>query len=69
MIHLLMFPPCGGTAYFDDESGIGYRCEDCGAILGSIGQPTTCREEAQKYENWKKLGGRGWDYLKGDVES
>lgn len=60
-IHL----PCGGVAYFDESSGISYRCEYCNAVVGSIGQPQSCKDEAQKYENWKTLGGKGWDYDKG----
>jgi hypothetical protein len=56
--------PCGGVAYFDDRAGYGYRC-DCGSVVGSIGQPQRCKDEEQKYENWKKLGGKGWDYDKG----
>ena len=63
-----LYPPCGGVARFDNGSGIGYRCEDCNAILGSIGQPTSCKEDALKYENWKKLGGKGWDYVEGSEE-
>lgn len=63
-IHL----PCGGTAYFDDSSGISYRCEDCGSVVGSIGQPQSCKEEAKKYEDWKTLGGVGWDYFEGQPE-
>ena len=35
--------PCGGTAYFDFGSGISYRCENCGAVVGSIGQPQECK--------------------------
>ncbi len=54
--------PCGGTAYFDHASGISYRCE-CGAVVGSIGQPQACKDAAQKYDNWKALGGEGWDYF------
>ena len=53
--------PCGSTAYFDDSSGISYRCE-CGAVVGSIGMPQRCQEERDKYETWEKLGGKGWDY-------
>lgn len=61
-IHL----PCGGIAYFDEGGGgYGHRCEHCGAVVGSIGQPRHCKDEAQKYENWVKLGGKGWDYRKG----
>ena len=54
--------PCGGTAYFDEGSGIAYRCE-CGAVVGSVGMPKACREEADKWEVQKILGGEGWDYL------
>lgn len=62
----IMRLPCGGTAYFDDGAGYGYRCEDCMAVVGSIGQPRHCKDEATKYENWERLGGRGWDYKKGE---
>jgi len=55
--------PCGGTAYFDVESGISYRCWDCMAVVGSIGQPQSCKDEMLKYENWAKLGGKDWDYF------
>ena len=55
--------PCGGVAYWDEGSGISYRCELCNAVVGSIGQPQRCKDEAQKYENWEKLGGKGWDYF------
>ena len=58
--------PCGGRAIFDQSSGISYRCEDCMAVVGSIGQPQRCKDESQKYENWKKLGGKGWDYFDED---
>lgn len=54
--------PCGGVAYFDTDSGISYRCYHCNAVVGSIGQPQRCKDEAQKYKNWEKLGGKGWDY-------
>ena len=55
--------PCGGVAYFDTSSGISYRCEHCGAVVGSIGQPSKCKEEIAKWDNWEKLGGKGWDYF------
>lgn len=54
--------PCGGQAVFDEGSGIGYRCTHCFAMVGSIGQPRSCKEEAEKYEAFKALGGKGWDY-------
>jgi hypothetical protein len=61
-----IYLPCGGVAYFDTTSGISYRCETCFAVVGSIGQPRSCKEEAQKYDAWKELGGQGWDYDKGE---
>lgn len=36
---------CGGTPLFDNGSGYGYRCNTCGAVIGSIGQPRNCVEE------------------------
>ena len=35
---------CGGKAYFDESSGISYRCETCGAVVGSVGMPQGCKE-------------------------
>lgn len=58
--------PCGGVAYFDFSSGISYRCETCGAVVGSIGQPRECVEAAKKYEVMTALGGKGWDYQTGE---
>jgi hypothetical protein len=63
-----MYLPCGGVAYFDVASGIAYRCELCGAVVGSIGQPQECKDEQQKWDNWKKLGGKGWDPITGESE-
>ena len=60
-----MYLPCGGVAHFDESSGISYRCE-CGAVVGSIGQPKSCRDRADFWEGWKQLGGKGWDYLQGE---
>ena len=59
-----MYLPCGCTAYFDESSGISYRCE-CGSVVGSIGQPQSCKDEAAKWDNWEHLGGKGWDYFEG----
>jgi hypothetical protein len=61
-----MYLPCGGVAYFDQDSGISYRCETCFAVVGSMGQPRSCKEEVKKYDAWKELGGQGWDYDKGE---
>ena len=54
--------PCGGTAHWDESSGISYRCE-CGAVVGSIGMPKSCQDEADKWKAWEALGGKGWDYF------
>lgn len=58
--------PCGGTAYFDDGAGYGHRCWDCMAVLGSIGQPRHCKEEADKWRAYEKAGMWKWDYSKGE---
>lgn len=64
--HAMLYLPCGGQATFDYPAGYGYRCEDCGAVLGSIGQPQRCKDEANKYEAWRILGGEGgWNYETG----
>lgn len=34
---------CGGTAHFDADSGIAYRCDSCLAVIGSMGQPDRCK--------------------------
>jgi hypothetical protein len=35
---------CGATAYFDVGSGIGHRCDSCGAVIGSGGMPRSCKQ-------------------------
>ena len=62
-----IFLPCGSKAFFDEDSGISYRCETCFAVVGSIGQPQSCKDEAAKYDNWKAIGGKGWDYATGEL--
>jgi hypothetical protein len=42
---------------------MSYRCTDCGAVVGSIGMPQECKDEAAKWDNWEKLGGKSWDYF------
>lgn len=34
---------CGGIACFYVASGIGYRYETCGAMVGSMGMPEECK--------------------------
>lgn len=68
MEHSLLDPmplPCGGTAYWDESSGISYRCEDCMAVVGSVGMPKHCQNEAEKWRVMELLGGKGWDYFEG----
>ena len=60
--------PCGATAYFDEDSGISYRCEHCMAVVGSMGQPRECKEKALEYELMEKLGGKGWVYHEHVIE-
>lgn len=55
--------PCGGVAYWNENTGINHRCENCGSVVGSWGQPQRCKDEMQKWDNWEKLGGKGWDYF------
>lgn len=61
--------PCRGVAVFDEPSGIGYRCEDCMAMLGSVGQPRRCKEEAAKWDAYEKNGMWRWNYKTGEPES
>lgn len=58
-----MSMPCGGLAEFDYGAGHGYRCLDCMAVIGSMGQPKSCVDEQQKYSNWAALGGKDWEYF------
>lgn len=36
--------PCGGAPLFDGDSGYAYRCDQCFAVIGSIGQPQRCKD-------------------------
>ena len=44
---------CGSRAEFDVESGMGYRCTECLAMVGSMGMPRECATlyEMQKVVN------------------
>ena len=48
---------CGNDAYFDHGSGIGYRCEACMAMVGSIGMPRSCKALYEQEEVINKLKG------------
>lgn len=53
--------PCGNRATFDGNHS--YRCDTCGAVVGSIAQPRECKAEANKYDVLKALGSTAyWDY-------
>ncbi|HET8688543.1 MAG TPA: hypothetical protein VFM18_18170 [Methanosarcina sp.] len=61
--------PCGSWACFDVDSGMGYRCMRCEAMVGSVGQPDHCKEEAEKWKVNKLLGGMSWEeYLRSREE-
>lgn len=62
-----IYLPCNARARWDSESEMGYRCETCFAMLGSIGQPKQCQEETKKMKVFEQLGGGKWDYEKGKV--
>lgn len=42
--------PCGGIPEFDDGSGYAYRCNQCGAVVGSISMPPECKSMLDKQE-------------------
>lgn len=58
--------PCGGVGEFDGD--FSYRCWTCMAVVGSIGQPQHCKDEAEKYKVIKQLGGGDWNYERGYYE-
>ena len=59
---IMHLPPvetaCGTTASFDDGSGYGYRCDSCGAVIGSIGMPRRCKDLYDMDEVINKLKGK-----------
>lgn len=67
-VSLYQYLPCGPRATFDHGSGHSYRCDNCGAVVGSIGQSQECKSEADKYSKvLPALGSKvKWDYDKGE---
>jgi hypothetical protein len=63
-----IFLPCAALAYFDEDSGISYRCRQCNAVVGSVGQPDQCQTLANKWKTLKMLTGKGWNYTIGEPE-
>ena len=57
MIPARVTAACGAEAVFDEGSGCGYRCVECGAMLGSVGMPSHCKDEENKVLEWKILKG------------
>lgn len=49
---------CGNTAYFDWSSGCAHRCEECGAVIGSVGMPRECKALYEMEEVVNKLKGK-----------
>jgi len=50
---------CGSVAYFDhNSSSYSYRCDNCGAVVGSIGMPRACKELYDMEEVVDKLKGK-----------
>lgn len=42
--------PCGQTAVFDKSSGIGYVCQECLTVVGSVSNPCNhLREKNGKF--------------------
>lgn len=64
-----IFLPCNALAIFDVPSEMGYRCTQCFAMVGSIGQPQQCKDEADKWKNLEAMGGKGWDYRLGQQKA
>ncbi len=51
--------PCGGIPVFDDDSGYAYRCDACGAVVGSMAMPRECAELWSNENNKRKV----WEIL------
>ncbi len=49
---------CGNVAYFDDGSGCSHRCDRCGATVGSISMPRSCKTLYDQEEVISKLKGK-----------
>ena len=59
-----IYLPCGGIGEFDGD--FSYRCWHCMAVVGSIGQPGHCKEEADKWRAYEEAGMWKWDYNTGE---
>jgi hypothetical protein len=58
--------PCLAVAFQEEFC---YRCIDCNAIVGSVGQPNQCQKESEKYKMLNAMGGKGWDYEVGEQKT
>ena len=64
-----IFLPCNALAVFDVPSEMGYRCTQCYAMVGSIGQSDRCKAESDKWKTIEAIGGKGWDYRLGQQQA
>jgi len=62
----VIFLPCGADAFFDHDLVIDYRCQQCNAVVGSVGQPQSCQDANNKWKTLEALGGKGWNYRRGE---
>ncbi len=66
MMSFIMKLPCGSDAEFDYAAGHGYRCTSCNAVVGSVGMPSRCKSQINKYDVLKALGSSiRWNYETG----
>ena len=49
---------CGSSASFDVSSEYAHRCDNCGAVVGSVGMPSRCKELYDMEEVVARLNGR-----------
>lgn len=50
---------CGSVAHFDhNSSSYSYRCDDCGAVVGSVGMPRECTQLYDMEKIVDKLKGK-----------
>ncbi len=73
----VIYLPCGYTAEsmlrVDDNGRVQYvyACKNCQASESFSNFPIWkdmsphCKELIEKYESWRQLGGKGWDYSLG----
>jgi hypothetical protein len=48
--------PCGNRSQWDDNSGMGWCCETCLAMVGSVGMPAKCAKIMRTDQALERLG-------------